>query len=154
MAEIPAWFWETLDSARPNLQALASFLENTSRQTLIEFATFYREASQEACEYWNGPIVDDIPFSEDDTEDLCNWVVSQGKSVWERAIASRRSLEPIVRLYRENDGKASSTSWTTHVDNAEYLGYQAPEHIAFAIFRTRFADDLTDVLEERRGGCG
>jgi hypothetical protein len=67
---IPNWFWATLDAARPNLQSLVALLEKMPRKRLVEFAYFFKEASMEICDYWEGPTVDGIEFSEDDTEDL------------------------------------------------------------------------------------
>ena len=97
--DIPAWFWSMLDETRPSLENLALLLEDLSRERLVQFAFHYQAAAQEVCDYWQGPVVDDISFSEDDTEDLCNWVVGQGRSMWEHALSLGSDLEPIVRLY-------------------------------------------------------
>jgi hypothetical protein len=74
----PDWFWETLEGARPQLNTLAAELEAMPRERLVDFAAAYRDAACAVCDYWDGPVVDGIEFSEDDSEDLANWVVSVG----------------------------------------------------------------------------
>jgi hypothetical protein len=144
----PESFWMLLDAARPNLIALARELEQLPREQLVEFARLYGEASAEVCDYWAGPTVDGIAFSEDDTEDLCDWVVSRGEAYWRRIIALGGELEPAVREYwREQAGPSDLRSWTSEVDHPLYRGYQSPGAIAFAVFRIRFNEDLRDILD-------
>ena len=150
---IPDWFWALLDESRPSLQALALLLEGLPRERLIQFAQLYRAAAEEVCDYSRGPVVDDIQFSEDDTEDLCNWVVGQGQSMWQRALSLGADLEPIVRLYWATEAKhgRSPLAWTLEVDNTAYHGYQAPEYIAHGVFAERFGEDLNEILQGSDG---
>jgi hypothetical protein len=63
------WFWTLLDTARPSLLTLSHELEQLPRERLVEFACAYRDASEQICDFWLGPTVDRIAFSEDDTEE-------------------------------------------------------------------------------------
>jgi hypothetical protein len=53
------------------------------------------DASEQVCDYWRGPTVDGIAFSEDDTEDLCDRVVSRGAGFWRHCL--RRFQQSIWR---------------------------------------------------------
>jgi hypothetical protein len=146
---VPDWFWDTLDGARPNLNVLAQVLEAMSRDQLVEFARLYRDAAQAVCPYWHGPTVDDIRFSEDDTEDLCNWIVSQGKRIWLEAVAASKTLEPFVRRYWAAEaGTRGAGAWNEDVSNEAYRGYQSPAYIAYGVFAARFDEDLYEILQD------
>lgn len=82
---------------RPSFVALARHLEQLPRDELVEFAKTYRDTSEEVCDYWAGPTVDATAFSEDDTEDFCDWVVSRGEAYWRQVMALNGALEPAVR---------------------------------------------------------
>jgi hypothetical protein len=143
--EIPGWFWTTLDDARPELSRLCTFLEAMAREHLVAFARAYRDAAEAVCDYWDGPE----GFSEDDTEDLCNWIVGQGQVVWRRAIeAGPGALESLVRAFEAAEANPDSPgSWKTSVPRDEYRGWQSPSGIAYPIFARRFNADLHGFLE-------
>jgi hypothetical protein len=147
--EIPDWFWDLLDSSRPSLQELASRLEALPRDHLIEYASTYVGVAEELCDYWSGPVVDGIEFSEDDTEDLCCWIVSQGPGLYAQALALQGNLEPLVLRYwaSERGEDSEYPMWSTEVKNPAYRGDQSPGGLAHPIFQARFGSDLQDELE-------
>jgi hypothetical protein len=132
-----------LDEARPSLQALIKVLEAMPREQLIAYARHYDEAMWEVCDTWDGPEVDGITFSEDDTEDLNLWVVSKGQTVWERAVASD-DLSELIREYWEEE----HTTWDSSVENPRYRGHQSCRGIATVIFEHVHGGDLADELEK------
>jgi hypothetical protein len=147
--EIPDWFWDLLESCRPNLQALASKLEALPRERLVAYAATYERAAEDLCDYWSGPMVDGARLSEDDTEDLCHWIVSQGPDVYRRALALRGQLQPLWLRYRasERGEDAEYPRWSVEVQNEAYRGYQSPSGIPHPIYEARFGSSLWDELE-------
>jgi hypothetical protein len=63
--EVPDWFWRMLDQTRPSVQALAALLETLPRDRVADFARHYRDTAEAVCEFSNGPVADDVPFSEE-----------------------------------------------------------------------------------------
>jgi len=144
---VPIWFWAVLEKTRPSLQRLVEWLEAATREQIIEFQRSYVDAAQEICDYWDGPIVDGIGFSEDNTEDLCEWIVSQGHVLWRKAIEAP-DLEYFVRIYWAAERKADSEwpAWDISVTNPIYRGYQSPGTVSHAVFQHRFSEDLHEYL--------
>lgn len=142
----PDWFWALLDSTRPSLQALATRLERLPRERLIAYADTYVEAMFAVCEPWDGPLVSGVQFSEDDTEDFTEWVVSQGQVYWERACKAER-LDLFVREHIANR-RAGPRRWNPEVGNPDYRGWQSCKGIAFAVFQAMHGADLHDFLGE------
>jgi hypothetical protein len=136
---VPDWFWDILDSTRPNLQRLIEWLEAATREQLIEFQRSYDEAAQEVCDFWSGPTVDGVTLSEDDTEDFCRWIVSQGRIFWEQVVKAS-DLESFVRIY----WAAERPNWDSFVINPMYRGFQSPGIIGHAVFESRFHESLDD----------
>lgn len=142
-AEGPAALpWRLLDEARPSLQLLVGALERLPRDRLLAYARSYDDAMMQVCEPWNGPEVDGIQFSEDDTEDFTVWVVSQGRAYWKQAVASE-DLTEFVRQYWAQ----RATSWDLAVENQAYEGFQSCRALATAIFELVHGGDLADELE-------
>lgn len=83
-------------------------------------------------------------LSEDSTEDLCKWIVSQGRGLWQRATAPDADLTSLAHLYRsaEQGLVPEYPRWSTAVTNPEYQGYQDPCYIAYPIYRARFSAEL------------
>ena len=92
MEPMPELLWTVIENSKPSLQRLADWLESASREDVERFALTYEWAAQEIAEYWQGPLVDDVQYSEDDTEDLCNWIVSQGRKLWGQAVSEEIDL--------------------------------------------------------------
>ena len=146
--EIPTWFWDILVETRPSLLALAKRLEALPRERLIAFASAYETAAEEVCDYWSGPVVGGVEYSEDDTEDLCKWIVAQGPDLWRTAVQLRGAIAPMGELKIASDAgrRNEHPRWSTEVENVAYEGYQAPESVAYAIFAARFGQDLHELL--------
>ena len=147
--EAPSWFWELLTSSCRSLQELADRLEALSREQVIEYAVTYRKAAERLCDYWAGPVVDGVDFSEDDTEDLCHWIVSQGPDLYAQALSLHGKLEPLARRYwaSEQGQDPEYPAWTTAVLNPAYRGYQSPGLIPHAVFEARFGSSLEHEFE-------
>ncbi|GAA1410261.1 hypothetical protein GCM10009639_61120 [Kitasatospora putterlickiae] len=143
---VPDWFWDALDATRPRLSALESWLERRPRDVLEAFALAHEEAAEALADYAEGVRVNGDVWSEDDTEDLCGWVVGQGRAFWGSVIAGERSLEEAARLYLDPDPD-QVLPWDEEVANPEHRGYQSPGSIAHGVYRTRFAEDLHERLD-------
>ncbi|MBS2032015.1 MAG: hypothetical protein JST54_29220 [Deltaproteobacteria bacterium] len=126
---------------------MARVLENLSKGQLIEFGRVFRDAAEAIVPYWEGPLVDGIQFSEDDTEDLCHWIVGQGLETWQRAI-SERDLQFLAReawqSRRTSTGR--STGWDDDLDPDSFLGSRSILGMASAVFEARFGESLFDAL--------
>ena len=152
MEQPPDWFWSAIEQAKPSLGRLAKWLESASKEEVIQFALAYEWAAEEVADYWAGPNVDGAPYSEDDTEKMCKWVVSQGRGLWKRAVAREIDLVELARLEVASGLGESGEypGWVADVADSAYDGYLAPESIAHAVYRTRFGLSLLEGLDEMR----
>lgn len=148
MDDIPEWFWHVLHATRPNLSALESWLSSQPKQTLETFALAYLDAASELADYSEGVPIEGQRWSEDSTEDLCQWVVSQGHEFWHSVLTGEKGgLAEAARAYEGNPSAcADLTDWDDEVTNPEHRGYQSPDAIVYGVYRTRFAEDLCDRL--------
>src|SRR5713226_10200850 len=110
MHEPPEWFWRVLDSTRPDLQRLEAWLETASKEQVEQFAHAFEIAAAAVCDFWDGPEVDGVVYSEDDTEDLCKWVVGQGRDLWKSVVDGDRTLANVARLKSEEADDGSTRS--------------------------------------------
>jgi hypothetical protein len=149
---VPGWFWQVIESAKPELRRLVEWLEAAKREQIVAFQRSYEAAAEAVCDYWNGPIVDGIGFSEDDTKDLCHWIVSQGSALWLQAI-SATDLTPFVRLYwaAEYKGAADWPKWNSLALSPVYHGFQAPGSVAYRVFEARFSEALDEYVNGESG---
>ena len=96
------------------------------------------------CEPWDGPLVDGVSFSEDDTEDFTDWVVSQGASAWHRACEA----DDLAELAREYQAARRAPTWDIAVTEPAYGGWQTCKAIAYAVYERVHGGDLLDALDE------
>ncbi|WP_406088236.1 hypothetical protein [Kitasatospora purpeofusca] len=148
------WFWEVLESTRPRLSALESWLESQPREVLEAFALAYESAAESLADFSDGVSVDGDVWSEDSTEDLCMWVVGQGRGLWSSVVVGDRPLEDVARTYL---GRAPLLPdgvplWDEEVSDPGHRGYQSPGAIVHGVYRTRFAEDLHERLGGMFGG--
>jgi hypothetical protein len=139
------WFWKALDATRPSLAALESWLMNASQEHVEQFAAEYELAAQALCDYWDGPIVDGVEYSEDDTEDLCDWVVAQGRELWHKVKDREIDIGTIALVHSRGNYDllpVPVSEWTTEVRDSKHRGYQDPASIASGVYRSRFGVDL------------
>jgi hypothetical protein len=139
--EPPAWFWAVIEETRPNLAALEAWLVAQPKATVERFANAYWDASSELCDYSEGVLINGDVWSEDSTEDLCAWVVSQGRALWVSVASGERSLAEVAEVYLGRATDAGSIRWTTEVSDPRHRGYQSPEGIARGVYWSRFAED-------------
>ncbi|MFJ4667381.1 hypothetical protein [Kitasatospora purpeofusca] len=143
-------FWEVLESTRPRLSALESWLGSQPREVLEAFALAYESAAESLADFSEGVSVDGEVWSEDSTEDLCLWVVGQGRGLWSSVVVGDLPLEEAGRMYLGRVPLLPDivTPWDGEVSDPGHRGYQSPGTIVHGIYRTRFAEDL----HERLGG--
>lgn len=150
MEQIPSLLWEVMASTRPSLRRLAARLESMPREELETFALAYERAAEEIVGYWEGPVVDGVEYSEDDTEDLCKWIVSQGEALWLQAVSRQRDLVNLAHLHelaRRGEGR-EYVRWDADLENRLYVGSRTPEGLAFRIYEARFGSSLHERLDE------
>ncbi|MFD7611816.1 hypothetical protein [Streptomyces sp. NPDC059828] len=147
---VPEWFWETLDATRPRLSALEAWLESRPAETLEAFALAYLDAAGSLVDFSEGVRVDGEVWSEDSTEDLCMWVVGQGRGFWHSVMTGEWELAEAARAYlgRSSPLGGEVTRWDQEVSDPEHRGYQSPESIVHGVYRTRFATDLHERLSD------
>ncbi|MFG2044596.1 DUF4240 domain-containing protein [Dactylosporangium sp. NPDC048998] len=127
--QMPDRFWSVLESHARNQDSLVSWLRRASADEIVAYQLAYEQAAEEIADYWDGPVVDGVPYSEDDTEDLCKWVVAQGREAW---VAACSDLGEAVRRYTARD---VNDAWT-------------PGEPAYEIFFERFGASLHVRLAE------
>jgi hypothetical protein len=117
---------------------------NATQKKVEEFLTAYELAAQTLCDYWDGPVVDGVQYSEDDTEDLCNWVVSQGRDLWQCVVEGDIDIGTIASIISSREFHllpVAIAEWTTTVGDPRHRGYQDPALIAQGVNLTRFGTD-------------
>lgn len=135
------WFWAMLEAASPSLAKLEAKLVEATKEELRRFGSEYRFASESLCDYWDGPVVFGIQYSEDDTEDVCNWIVSQGRELWHRIINGEIAFTNVAEMLARQEFARfpiAVTDWTMEVADPRHCGYQAPSAIAAGVYFTRF----------------
>ncbi len=144
--EIPEWFWSLIETTKPSLALLIERLEALSQAELEQWQRAYELAAAAIVPYWDGPDMGGNlgVLSEDSTEDLCEWIVSQGRELWQRATGPGADLIYLAHLYqRAEQGLIPEyPAWSTAVTNPEYRGYRDPCYIAYPIYRARFGSEL------------
>ncbi|MFD7916329.1 hypothetical protein ACFV30_37430 [Streptomyces sp. NPDC059752] len=142
--DVPGWFWEVLDTARPSLSAL----ESQPRAVLEGYALAYLEAAKSLIDFSEGVTVDGEVWSEDSTEDLCMWVVGQGRAFWRSTVEEAWELPDAAQAYlgRPSPLMWEVTQWDAQVLRPEHTGYRCPGTLVHGVYRTRFGQDLYERL--------
>ncbi|MEU9763896.1 hypothetical protein [Streptomyces sp. NPDC047985] len=151
LGHIPDWFWQVLDATRPRLSALEARLESQSRENLEAFALAYLDAADSLIDFSEGVNVDGEVWSEDSTQDLCMWVVGQGRGFWSSVVTGEWELAEAAQAYLGRPSPLSKevAQWDQEVSAPEHRGYQSPDTLAYGVYRARFAQDLHERLSER-----
>ena len=149
MGDVSQWFWVVLEKAKRDLGRLAAWLETASRLEIEEFAREYRCAKARViADYTQGIEIDGVSFSEEVTEDFCDWIVAQGRRIWQAAVASRAYVSGLAREYqraKESGSKAASRAWNGSALGQKYPGSHSPRLLAHAVYDARFGADLDDA---------
>ncbi|MFB7256974.1 hypothetical protein [Streptomyces nojiriensis] len=148
LEDVPGWFWEVLDAARPSLSALEAWLEAQPRDVLEEYALAYLEAAEALIDFSEGVTVDGAGWSEDSTEDLCMWVVGQGRAFWRSTVEGAWELPDAAQAYlgRSSPLVGEVTPWDEQVRRPEHTGYRSPGTLVHGVYRRRFGQDLDERL--------
>jgi hypothetical protein len=140
--EVPAWFWDVIETNRPSIARLVAWLESATEDEIVSYQLAYELAAEAIIGYWEGPSVEGVQFSEDDTEDMCRWVVSQGRQAWEDARSGRVRLDVVALRYLTRDAGPLS-------EDAGPLPEQdgwTPGNPAYSVFFERFHDSLDERM--------
>lgn len=78
--EIPTEFWGIMDRLTTNPADWKSVFVSIDKQALIRFAWNYEEAAAQL----KPEFETEDDFSEDSLDELCNWIVAQGKSFYKK----------------------------------------------------------------------
>ncbi|MFJ9696105.1 hypothetical protein [Kitasatospora sp. NPDC101183] len=142
-AGAPDWFWDALEAARPRLTALEAWLVAQPRETLEEFARVFEDAAGELADYSEGVSVDGLVWSEDATEELCWWVVGQGRAFWRSVATGDVGLGEAAQAYLGRTQAA--VVWDETVLGPEHRGYQSPGDLVYGVYRSRFGVYMEDL---------
>lgn len=147
-------FWAILESSRRDLRRLCKKLERLSKANLRDFQFKYEKAKRKVNPYYRDVLwkhVSDLEaISEDHADDFSAWVVSLGRSFFERVNKAPKSIRDYLGLFEECENgnrKHRGLQWNDDVDRKEYRGYERPDYVAYAIFQTRFQERLYDIVE-------
>lgn len=120
------------------------------KESLENFYGFFEILAMDLCDYTDGPFLnDEIGYlSEDGAEDLCVWIVSQGKTYWDSVLKEEKSLKDTFFVMSDVQvGKSEAAmKWKYDVVNPKYngLGHQS---LAIALYQDRFEEDLLDYAK-------
>nr|BFE62418.1 hypothetical protein GCM10020063_069440 [Dactylosporangium thailandense] len=98
--EVSDRFWDVLESHGRSQARLVGWLREASEDEIVDYQGSFEAAAEELADYWDGPVVDGVQYSEDDTEDLCLWIVGEGRESWD---AARVDFEGAIRRYLARD---------------------------------------------------
>ena len=90
-AEIPETFWQQIDLARESRERFREKVRQMDREALIDFCRAYDKA---AAELYVEPFLDyiDPALSEDGIDELCRWVVAQGRAYYAKVLADPKAI--------------------------------------------------------------
>jgi hypothetical protein len=142
--EVPAWFWQVIDAAGHRLDALEAWLMHQPKDVVVAYGQAYVVASADLVENYfaDGVLVDDHVWSEDSTQDLCTWIVGQGRALWARVASRDLALSDAAQIYL---GRVpGSVPWALDASGA--VTTKSPWRIETTVYWNRFDEELLDVL--------
>ena len=142
--EIPAWFWPVIDAAGHRLDVLEAWLTNQPKDVVVAYGQAYIVAAADLVENYfaDGVLVDGDVWSEDSTQDLCTWVVGQGRALWARVASGDLPLSDAAQIYL---GRVPGTvPWT--LDASGVATTKSPWRIECTVYWNRFDEELLEVL--------
>ena len=150
MNEARQRFWNVLESAMADLAGLAGWLESASQTEIEEFQIEFEAAKEELADYSEGIRLDGITTAEDGTEDICAWIVGQGRLVWETACSLKGDLCDYAREYeRVESGRSAKGAWNDSGMGERYRGSRSPGTLAYRVYEERFDASLYDAIDDR-----
>lgn len=163
----PDWFWEWVELNQQDETLLPDWFQAATAEHLLTFwKCYYDEVLGALIPEYEGFYVEDeggFHLSEDDMSDFNNWVIVQGKSVWEamakeanireanpKAYDERR-LEKMFKIYHESrlaeseGGQMPETEWNgvRWIPRSGYF----PGDTADFIYEDRFGITLWEQLD-------
>jgi hypothetical protein len=146
--EIQPRFWRLLEAAFPSKDRLIAALDALPRQELVAFVIHVEAARWEVREEWEGPFIDDNigHLSEDGTQNLTDWIVSQGEAFWRGTCSASDGV--LRDLFFEHEDAAHDEAHPRHWVGGG--GTLSPWCSASASYRRRFGEGLLDEVEALR----
>jgi hypothetical protein len=141
---IPAWFWLVIDAAGRRVDVLEAWLMTQPREVVVAYGQAYVAAAADLVEgyFADGVVVEGAVWSEDSTQDLCTWVVGQGRALWARVASGDLPLADAARVYL---GRVpGSVAWA--LDGSGAAAVKSPWRIEGTIYWDRFGEELAEVL--------
>jgi hypothetical protein len=91
LAEIPDTFWELVDLGREDRERFRERVRQMDPEVMIDFC---RTCDKASAELYGEPYLDlvDPALSEDGVNDLCEWVVMQGRAYYAKILADPASI--------------------------------------------------------------
>jgi hypothetical protein len=146
--EIPDWFWNLIDSSKPDLKKLEKALEELEKEQLEDYYGLYKRASQEIRDPWDGPYINEEidHLSEDSTEDLCDWIVSQGYDHWSEMDIDDESLAAVFHSMKKVEKGKKVKGCVNWNSNTKYP-YKTPKALALSVYEEKFGEDMYDHID-------
>jgi hypothetical protein len=142
-------FWTVLESAKQDLGRLAEWLESASQTEIVAFQTEFEAAKEDLADYSEGITFNGTTTSEDATQDICAWIVGQGRVVWEAAFSSKDDLSSYAQGYQLFESRRSTKgSWNDSGLGDKYRGSRSAAILAYRIYEDRFGDSLYDAVDD------
>jgi Protein of unknown function (DUF4240) len=124
-SEIPDFFWEIIETANNGHENLTEILLKADKNTIYKFAGEFGSA---AVALTDKRYVDRMEVtSEDSIEDICHWIVSQGKDYYEK-IWNNPELIP-------------------KYDDIQRVGNL--ESVAAFVYEEKFGEEMPDTIDDR-----
>jgi len=142
-------FWTVLESVRPDLSRLADWLESASRTQIVAFQAEFEAAKEDLADYSEGIRFNGTTTSEDATQDICAWIVGQGRVAWEAAFSRKSDLSAYAQEHQDSESQVSTKGvWNDSGLGEKYRGSRSPAILAYCIYEDRFGDSLYDAIDE------
>lgn len=164
----PDWFWEWVEINHQDEEALLHWFRDAPREQMIVFwqAYFDEVLGRLIADYdgfFLGEEDDALHLNEDDMADFNNWVIVQGKHIWNAVIdlttrmeghatdADQAALKALYLISKstkaaQEEGRTLPTSTWMGVTWAPRWGY-FPGDTADFIFEERFGETLWEQID-------
>lgn len=149
---IEPWFWKLIEQAWSDFELLCNQLRTMDLQRLEQFVAWFVLASQYTRDPWDGPYVSEIGghLSEDDMQDLNDWIVAQGKRAWVYARSNAADWDEIFRLATTRNSETSRPDFCWHQPDSQNLEDDCVglRYSAIQIYEERTGADFHEVEQE------
>jgi hypothetical protein len=135
--------WQVIEQSDHDEDRLAAQLAALDRETLLALAAQALDARFAVRAPWDGPFVPSVGgcLSEDDTDDLADWVVGQGRAVWMELVEADDAglVAAFERMYAQKRDAGFPGAWRPDA-SASVQGQ------IYQTYTDRFGDDFHEAL--------